>query len=61
MFHACIADKTRASEELGGVGEARGHSNTYGEHAAKVSGGSPGVFAGHIIANLLQDDDGKLP
>ena len=55
MFHAFIGDE---SVKLVGV-EAGGHSDKLGEHAARFSGGSPGVLQG-TYSYLLQDDDGQV-
>jgi tryptophan synthase beta chain len=55
MFHAFIGDE---SVKLVGV-EAGGHSDRLGEHAARFSGGSPGVLQG-TFSYLLQDDDGQV-
>ncbi len=55
MFHAFIGDE---SVKLIGV-EAGGRSEKLGEHAARFSGGSPGVLQG-TYSYLLQDDDGQV-
>jgi len=55
IFHAFIGD---ASVKLIGV-EAGGHSDRLGEHAARFSGGSPGVLHG-AHSYLLQDADGQV-
>jgi tryptophan synthase beta chain len=55
MFHAFIGDE---NVKLVGV-EAGGHSDRLGEHAARFSGGSPGVLQG-TYSYLLQDDDGQV-
>jgi tryptophan synthase beta chain len=55
MFHAFIGDE---GVKLVGV-EAGGHSDKLGEHAARFSGGSPGVLQG-TYSYLLQDDDGQV-
>ena len=55
LFHAFIGDET---VKLIGV-EAGGHSATLGEHAARFSGGSPGVLHG-TYSYLLQDADGQV-
>jgi tryptophan synthase beta chain len=55
MFHAFIGDQ---SVKLVGV-EAGGHSDRLGEHAARFSGGSPGVLQG-TYSYLLQDEDGQV-
>lgn len=39
--------------------EAGGHGTTAGEHAAKLSRGTPGVFEGYASL-FLQDDDGNI-
>jgi tryptophan synthase beta chain len=39
--------------------EAGGRSNTLGDHAARFSGGSPGVLHG-AYSYLLQDGDGQV-
>ena len=39
--------------------EAGGHSATLGEHAARFSGGRPGVLHG-TYSYILQDDDGQI-
>ncbi len=55
LFHAFIGD---ASVRLIGV-EAGGRGGQLGEHAARFSGGSPGVLHG-THSYLLQDDDGQV-
>jgi tryptophan synthase beta chain len=55
MFHAFIGDE---NVKLIGV-EAGGRSGILGEHAARFSGGSPGVLHG-THSYLLQDDDGQV-
>ena len=55
IFHAFIGDE---SVKLIGV-EAGGRSGQLGEHAARFSGGSPGVLQG-THSYLLQDDDGQV-
>jgi tryptophan synthase beta chain len=55
MFHAFIGDET---VKLVGI-EAGGHSDRLGEHAARFSGGSPGVLHG-AHSYLLQDEDGQV-
>ncbi|MFN7922725.1 MAG: tryptophan synthase subunit beta [Bryobacteraceae bacterium] len=55
MFHAFLGD---ANVALTGV-EAGGRSAALGEHAARFSGGSPGVLQG-TRSYLLQDDDGQI-
>src|ERR1700761_6864734 len=55
MFHAFIGDE---SVKLIGV-EAGGRSAALGEHAARFSGGSPGVLQG-TFSYLLQDADGQV-
>ena len=55
MFHVFIPD---ANVKLIGV-EAGGHSDRLGEHAARFSGGSPGVLHG-AHSYLLQDADGQV-
>jgi tryptophan synthase beta chain len=55
MFHAFVGD---TSVKLIGV-EAGGHSGKLGEHAARFSGGSPGVLQG-TFSYLLQDADGQV-
>ena len=55
MFHAFVGDE---SVKLIGV-EAGGRGALLGEHAARFSGGSPGVLHG-TLSYLLQDDDGQV-
>ena len=55
MFHAFIGDE---NVKLIGV-EAGGRSAKLGEHAARFSGGSPGVLHG-AHSYLLQDADGQV-
>jgi tryptophan synthase beta chain len=55
LFHAFIPD---AGVRLVGV-EAGGRSAALGEHAARFSGGSPGVLHG-AYSYLLQDGDGQV-
>ena len=55
MFHAFIGDE---SVQLIGV-EAGGRSATLGDHAARFSGGAPGVLHG-TFSYLLQDADGQV-
>ncbi|HUA85003.1 MAG TPA: tryptophan synthase subunit beta [Bryobacteraceae bacterium] len=55
MFHAFLNDE---NVRLIGI-EAGGHSDRLGEHAARFSGGSPGVLHG-AHSYLLQDDDGQV-
>ncbi len=55
MFHAFIGDE---AVQLIGV-EAGGRSGVLGEHAARFSGGAPGVLHG-THSYLLQDDDGQV-
>jgi len=55
IFHAFVGD---ASVRLIGV-EAGGRGPGLGEHAARFSGGSPGVLHG-ARSYLLQDDDGQI-
>src|SRR5262245_16520980 len=54
MFHS-FADEPRV--ELVGV-EAGGRAKKYGEHAATISFGTPGVLHG-TYSYVLQDDDGQ--
>ena len=54
-FYAFVGD---AGVRLVGV-EAGGRSGRLGEHAARFSGGSPGVLHG-AYSYLLQDDDGQV-
>src|ERR1700683_1474716 len=55
LFHAFIGDE---DVKLIGV-EAGGRSALLGQHAARFSGGSPGVLHG-TLSYLLQDDDGQV-
>ncbi len=55
IFHPFLEDK---AVRLIGV-EAGGRSLQLGEHAARFSGGSPGVLQG-AYSYLLQDDDGQI-
>ena len=55
IFHAFLPD---TSVRLVGV-EAGGRGPLLGEHAARFSGGSPGVLHG-ARSYLLQDDDGQI-
>jgi tryptophan synthase beta chain len=55
MFHAFLGD---SNVKLIGI-EAGGHSDRLGEHAARFSGGSPGVLHG-AHSYLLQDSDGQV-
>ncbi len=55
MFHAFLPDE---NVKLIGI-EAGGHSDRLGEHAARFSGGSPGVLHG-AHSYLLQDADGQV-
>ena len=55
LFHAFIGDE---SVRLIGV-EAGGRSAELGQHAARFSGGSPGVLHG-TYSYLLQDADGQV-
>ena len=55
IFTAFLDD---ANVKLVGV-EAGGRSARLGEHAARFSGGSPGVLQG-AFSYLLQDDDGQV-
>jgi tryptophan synthase beta chain len=55
MFHAFLRDE---GVKLIGV-EAGGQSDRLGEHAARFSGGSPGVLHG-AHSYLLQDADGQV-
>jgi tryptophan synthase beta chain len=54
-FHAFIADE---SVKLIGI-EAGGRSGRLGEHAARFSGGAPGVLHGSY-SYLLQDENGQV-
>ncbi len=55
IFHAFIPD---ASVRLTGV-EAGGRGHVLGQHAARFSGGSPGVLHG-ARSYLLQDENGQI-
>jgi tryptophan synthase beta chain len=55
IFSAFVADK---SVQLVGV-EAGGRSHKLGDHAARFSGGSPGVLHG-AFSYLLQDEEGQV-
>ncbi|MCU1276081.1 MAG: tryptophan synthase, beta chain [Bryobacterales bacterium] len=55
IFHAFVPDR---DVRLIGV-EAGGHSERLGEHAARFSGGSPGVLHG-ARSYLLQDENGQV-
>jgi tryptophan synthase beta chain len=55
LFHAFIGD---AEVKLVGV-EAGGRGSALGEHAARFSGGVPGVLQG-TYSYLLQNDDGQI-
>ena len=55
IFHAFIPE---AAVQLIGV-EAGGRGNILGQHAARFSGGSPGVLHGSF-SYLLQDGDGQI-
>jgi tryptophan synthase beta chain len=55
LFHEFIADE---SVRMLGV-EAGGRSEKLGEHAARFSGGSPGVLQG-TRSYILQDDHGQI-
>jgi tryptophan synthase beta chain len=55
MFHAFIPD---AKVRLVGI-EAGGRGPALGEHAARFSGGAPGVLHG-ARSYLLQDEDGQV-
>jgi tryptophan synthase beta chain len=55
MFHAFVGD---AGVKLVGI-EAGGRSAELGQHAARFSGGSPGVLHG-AYSFLLQDADGQV-
>ncbi|WP_029631095.1 tryptophan synthase subunit beta [Zavarzinella formosa] len=54
MFYPFVND---TGVELVGV-EAGGRTNVYGEHAATISNGKPGVLHGSF-SYVLQDDDGQ--
>jgi len=55
LFHAFVGDE---GVKLIGV-EAGGRSAVLGQHAARFSGGSPGVLHG-TLSYLLQDADGQV-
>jgi tryptophan synthase beta chain len=55
MFHAFLGDE---KVKLIGI-EAGGRSDRLGEHAARFSGGSPGVLHG-AHSYVLQDEDGQV-
>ena len=55
IFYPFVADK---SVELVGV-EAGGRGHKLGDHAARFSGGSPGVLHG-AFSYLLQDEEGQV-
>jgi tryptophan synthase beta chain len=55
MFHAFVGD---AGTRLIGA-EAGGRGGALGQHAARFSGGAPGVLQG-TLSYLLQDDDGQV-
>ena len=55
LFHAFIGDD---NVRLVGV-EAGGRGSATGEHAARMSGGAPGVLQG-AYSYVLQDDDGQI-
>ncbi len=55
MFHAFIGDE---NVKLIGI-EAGGHSDRLGEHAARFSGGAPGVLHG-AHSYVLQNEDGQV-
>jgi tryptophan synthase beta chain len=55
IFHAFLGDE---NVKLIGI-EAGGRSNILGEHAARFSGGFPGVLHG-AHSYVLQDDDGQV-
>jgi tryptophan synthase beta chain len=55
IFHPYLND---AAVELVGI-EAGGRGSALGEHAARFSGGSPGVLQG-TKSYLLQDEDGQI-
>ena len=55
MFHAFLGD---AEVRLVGI-EAGGRSTELGQHAARFSGGSPGVLHG-AYSYLLQDENGQI-
>lgn len=55
LFSAFVSEK---NVKLVGV-EGGGHSTKLGEHAARFSGGSPGVLHGSY-SYVLQDEDGQI-
>src|SRR6185369_5992973 len=55
LFHAFVPDTT---VRMIGV-EAGGRGPKLGEHAARFSGGAPGVLHG-TFSYILQDDDGQV-
>jgi tryptophan synthase beta chain len=55
IFHPFLQDE---GVKLIGI-EAGGRGSGLGEHAARFSGGSPGVLQG-AFSYLLQDDDGQI-
>ena len=55
IFHPFLADE---SVRLIGI-EAGGRGSELGQHAARFSGGAPGVLQG-AFSYLLQDDDGQV-
>jgi len=55
LFHAFVSD---TSVRMIGV-EAGGRGPKLGEHAARFSGGAPGVLHG-TFSYILQDDDGQV-
>ncbi|MDA1312958.1 MAG: tryptophan synthase subunit beta [Acidobacteria bacterium] len=55
LFHRFLGDE---SVKMVGV-EAGGRGQALGDHAARFSGGSPGVLHG-TYSYLLQDDDGQI-
>jgi len=55
LFHPFLEDE---SVKMVGI-EAGGRGLALGEHAARFSGGSPGVLHG-TYSYLLQDDDGQI-
>ena len=55
LFHAFLEDETVA---MVGV-EAGGRGSDLGEHAARFSGGKPGILQG-TYSYVLQDEDGQI-
>jgi tryptophan synthase beta chain len=55
LFHAFLEDESVA---MVGV-EAGGRGSNLGEHAARFSGGKPGILQG-TYSYVLQDDDGQI-